>query len=581
MPEGASQVTYPNTARSVNSYQNGDQTEYVYLLATHSYNMLPSTEKLAISKLTLCNDETTKLPGKDDKPWGGTHVGDHYMYQLTPTGSLLEPSEKEYEDLRIVDLLPDGVRYDSIFLLQCDHTHLFLDGGADYQPEIVENYHNSGRIAVIFHLNAENLQYNLAPAKAVTLYFWVQIEESARPGTIRNFAYAVGDNLDGYLDPTGGTDDIYDLNNNGMTDDRVAWSYSDATIVAAQSTYAEKFIAPAGSDHWSKQGLSMKAGKSFDYLLKITNETATEHTGLTVYDTLPQLGDHGIFGTQARGSEFQVQLRDAITPPAGYTVYYTTSTEVYTQPMSALTEANIWSTAVTDYANVTAFKLVADTGTILAGHSTFEVRIPVVVPDTFSAESLTLLDGKTYQDQASGTMAYLEAINSFGFRTTQSPSEKESNTVWARVPFAGFCVKKVDYASGEALPGAEFTLTDAAGNVVDTAVSGTDGLLYFRDLTAGVYTLSETGVPEGYLDKHIAITVTITQNPVTMEYTVQFDGAYSGAGSTADPLCVQNTVAYRLPETGGSGVTWLYALGAALTLLALTLLRRKRRWAEN
>ena len=106
VPEGASQVTYPNTARSVNSYQNGDQTEYVYLLATHSYNMLPSTEKLAISKLTLCNDETTKLPGKDDKPWGGTHVGDHYMYQLTPTGSLLEPSEKEYEDLRIVDLLP-------------------------------------------------------------------------------------------------------------------------------------------------------------------------------------------------------------------------------------------------------------------------------------------------------------------------------------------------------------------------------------------------------------------------------------------------------------------------------------------
>ena len=119
-------------------------------------------------------------------------------------------------------------------------------------------------------------------------------------------------------------------------------------------------------------------------------------------------------------------------------------------------------------------------------------------------------------------------------------------------------------------------ITDASGSVASTAVSDENGILRFRDLTECVYTLSETVVPEGHLDKHIAITVTITQNPVTMEYTVQFDGAYSGAGSTADPLCVQNTVAYRLPETGGSGVTWLYVLGAALTLL-----HRKRRWAEN
>lgn len=47
--------------------------------------------------------------------------------------------------------------------------------------------------------------------------------------------------------------------------------YSDATIIAAQSIYAEKFIAPEGSNNWSKQGLLVKEGGSFDYLLKITN----------------------------------------------------------------------------------------------------------------------------------------------------------------------------------------------------------------------------------------------------------------------------------------------------------------------
>ena len=64
--------------------------------------------------------------------------------------------------------------------------------------------------------------------------------------------------------------------------------YSDATIIAAQSIYAEKFIAPEGSNNWSKQGLLIKTGTNFDYLLKITNETKTEYSDLVVYDTLPR-----------------------------------------------------------------------------------------------------------------------------------------------------------------------------------------------------------------------------------------------------------------------------------------------------
>ena len=117
------------------------------------------------------------------------------------------------------------------------------------------------------------------------MYFWVQIEQSARPGTVRNEVYVVGDNLDEYQGQTGGAADRYDLNNNGETNDKIAYAFSDATIIAAQSIYAEKFIAPAGSDSWSKQGLLVKAGSDFDYLLEIVNETAAVHTGLTVYDT--------------------------------------------------------------------------------------------------------------------------------------------------------------------------------------------------------------------------------------------------------------------------------------------------------
>lgn len=548
------------------------ETKYVYLNAQHSYDMLPSTEHLSVGKLTLCNNGTQTLLGR-----GGNHIGDYFLYEIALTGSLLEPEIKTYEDLRIVDLLPDGIRYDSIHLLQGVSGLLLLDGGNAYQPEILENYHNSGRTAVIFHLNAENLQRTLATVKLAKVYFWVQIEQSARPGTVRNEVYVVGDNLDEYQGQTGGAADRYDLNNNGGTNDKIAYAFSDATIIAAQSMYAEKFIAPAGSGSWSKQGLLVKAGSDFDYLLEIVNETAAVHTGLTVYDTLPRIGAPNLFGTSGRGSEFPVRLRSAITPPEGYTVYYTTSPEVYTHSMEEMVDSDIWTTSVTGFASVTAFKLVAGEGTELAGNSRFQVRIPVCTPKTFDEDSMALLRAKVDQDQASGTVSWLQAVNAFGFRTVQAPTVKESNTVWARVCFAGFCVKKVNSATQAALPGAEFTLTDAAGSIIGTAVSDAGGRLQFRELTEGAYTLAETKVPDGFLDTHVSVAVTITQNPVTLAYSVTFSKDHTGLGTSADPLCIENHGAYVLPKTGGRGTAAFYVPGAFLFLSAALPDLRKRR----
>ena len=364
----------------------------------------------------------------------------------------------------------------------------------------------------------------------------------------------------------------------GETGDKIAYAFSDATIIAAQSMYAEKFIAPAGSDSWSKQGLLVKAGSDFDYLLEIVNETAAVHTGLTVYDTLPRIGDPNLFGASGRGSEFPVRLRSAITPPEGYTVYYTTSPEVYTHSMEEMVDSDIWTTSVTDYASVTAFKLVAGEGTVLAGNSTFRVRIPVCAPKAFDEDSMALLRAKVDQDQASGTVSWLQAVNAFGFRTVQTPTVKEANTVWARVCFAGFCVKKVNGATQAALPGAEFTLTDAAGTVVGTAVSDADGRLQFRELTEGAYTLAETKVPDGFLDTHVSVAVTITQNPVTLAYSVTFSGDHTGLGTSADPLCIENHGAYVPPKTGGRGTAAFYIPGAFLLLSAAALpdLRKRR-----
>ena len=575
IPDGEAKITYKNTARAVNIYQKDDQSVFSYAVASHSYDMLPSTENLSLYKLTLCNDGTETFLGR-----GGNHVGDYFLYQLTLYGSLLEPEVKEYQDLRIVDLLPDGIGYDSIYLLQGG---AFLDGGTQYQPEIVENYHNSGRTAVIFHMNANNLRLALKESSShfVSLYFWVQIQENARTGTVRNDAYVVGDNLDEYRGSATKSADKYDLNNNGRTDDQVAYGSSDATIIAAQSIFAEKFIAPAGSESWNKQGLSLKTGDSFDYLLKVTNETSASHTGLTVYDTLPRPGDQNILGNASRGSEFAVTLRQAITPPEGYTVLYTTSSDVYEKPMDEMIAADIWTDTISDYASVTAFKIVAQEGTVLAGHSTLQVRIPAQTPSQLDAASMEILHQKPDYDQSTGTASHLDAVNSFGFKTDLAPSVKESNAVWARLPFAGFWVKKTNALSGIGVPGAEFTLSDAQGSTISAAVSDDQGLLHFRDLTEGDYTLTETKVPDGYKDVHLSVTVTITQSAVTGEYTVSLSGTHAGTGTSDDPLCIENQTSYELPDTGGAGSAVFYLLGAALVLSAAALAVTRQRFRRK
>lgn len=572
IPAGTDKITYNNQARAVSNCMGVTH----FLWGKYGYDMLPVSEHLEIGKATYFNDGNKN-----------NMVGDIFAYYIyLKKGPLATPDQKEYKDIRVVDLLPDGVEFYKEKETDRDLTNgydQYTDKYGNYgRVDIEENYHNSGRTAVIAHIKYEDLiKYWDQHTTLGTLSFKVRIREDAHSGTVTNYAYVVSEDLNEYTGKTGGTEDIYDLNNNGLTDDKIAYAKSDAVILAAQSIYAEKFIAPAESDAWNKQGLSLKAGSKFDYLLKVTNETPDKKTGLVVYDALPQIGDKNIFGKSDRGSEFPVRLREAITPPEEYTVYYTTSPDVYSCTMSEMVaKEDIWSTDVEDWSDVTAFKLVANDGISLTKDEAFQVRVPVCVPSEFEQPSMELLDAKTYQDQSSGTTAYLQSKNSFGFYTNEATEPKESNTVWVRVPFAGFAIGKVDSASKLPIRGATFTLKkDDDSTFIEEATSNEEGLLEFRNLTEGTYTLTETEFPAGYTDQRISVKVTITQNPTTMEYTVTFDDSFTGVGSNSDPLLIENELStYELPATGG-GSTALYVGAGSLAAAALSLMlcvRKKR-----
>ncbi|HEX2939297.1 MAG TPA: SpaA isopeptide-forming pilin-related protein [Ruminiclostridium sp.] len=79
---------------------------------------------------------------------------------------------------------------------------------------------------------------------------------------------------------------------------------------------------------------------------------------------------------------------------------------------------------------------------------------------------------------------------------------------------AAIQVKKTN-DSGAPLSGAEFGLFDNTGKIIQTAVSGTNGIAKFGKVPFGIYTIKETGAPEHYLLNNTILHVTITESNYT------------------------------------------------------------------
>lgn len=157
-------------------------------------------------------------------------------------------------------------------------------------------------------------------------------------------------------------------------------------------------------------------------------------------------------------------------------------------------------------------------------------------------------------------------------------------------------VNKTD-ADGVALPGAEFAVEDAEGNVIATGISDEQGLVKFT-WTNGVglkdgekYTIVETKAPDGYNEaKDIEFTVTCTDPAAdaanaNCTWSSNNDSVTFTLTDTADAYdyfetTVINRTGSLLPETGGIGTTIFYIVGIVMMLGAAIILVSKKRMAS-
>lgn len=158
------------------------------------------------------------------------------------------------------------------------------------------------------------------------------------------------------------------------------------------------------------------------------------------------------------------------------------------------------------------------------------------------------------------------------------------------------------------LGGATFTLTNNATGKVYTTTSDDDGMLNFKGLDAGTYTLQETVAPDGYSINNAQIPVVISaeyeSNGKLKNYTITVNGEntstykaiydkgnidhieyeFSGEDPDEDPdedisdsYYFWNTTLASLPSTGGIGTTIFTIGGCAIMIIAAALFFASRR----
>ena len=524
----ATKNEFKNTGRVTYQTQSNlakDQT------SDWTFKLIPLKESFEISKTTDYNDVRYT-------------DGENIRFGLMATKVVLDP-DKDYGDLRIIDLYdPNTLKVD---YKDFERNLASNEKGMKFLKsyDVIENYHNSGRTALIMHLDQkEFIKASLQDLNRVRLPFIVaDLKGKDDGGTFTNKVYVAGNGIHDLenANPDRVTEDVYDLNGNGSTTDKIPYAQSNYTIVAAEGIYARKYIAK--NDDLSDASIvtrTFKPGETFNYKLTIKNNTDKAVEDGVVYDVLPKVKDVNTLDGSGRMTEYTVSLRGPVTAPEGWTVYYTTDTGVTTDTMAQAADKDIWTTAVSDYSQVTGIKLVANAGTTIPARGEASFGVPVVNPSELTDEVKALMQKRTKDNEDNGGRSgVVQAHNQFGYKAKGHEGNRESNTVTAQIFSAAFQVKKVDKDDPKkVLEGAEFTLTDANGAVVATATSDKKGELSFNTLTEGTYTLKETKAPENYKLDETEHAVVVTYDADKQIYHVTVDG--KAVGSKAVPVEIAN-----------------------------------------
>ena len=217
----------------------------------------------------------------------------------------------------------------------------------------------------------------------------------------------------------------------------------------------------------------------------------------------------------------------------------------------------VTQTGDAEHGTVTTFSTNAETARRIPGYAGKTVTITYTATVTKDAIDCGFVNNKASVTTKDGTSGFGETV-SYTY---------------------DFAFTKID-AQGNALAGAQFSLTDADGTMVRTATTGADGAVSWTGLAAGTYTVTETKAPAGYSSSFLpTFKVTITQN-ADKSATVTIEGDIFGLVSQnkdTRAIRVKNVKnAAQLPLTGAAGAALFTVVALLVAGVGATVVLKAR-----
>jgi len=294
-----------------------------------------------------------------------------------------------------------------IYLLPAEFKYVETEGiwtnGIDKskigKPEVIENFRNTGRTAVIYSL--PDMTPTLQDINdTVTIQIKTEASAYAKQGNNQVDGFFTYDNNDVILPWDDSMTYVDELDLDGDGNKQEKFSYRSHNI---------NFIPPLELLMYKNVGLTTDkmqyaevgdVGEPFYWKVSINNNTISEVTDISFIDTLPFVGDHVITPNKTgeykeRGSKFMTPLANSLESVKAneevlknFDVYY----QLKPQNILETVRDGEWLSAgqVTDFSQVKSIKVMLKPGAKLASKTTVDFYIPSKIPfDTTLTETQT------------------------------------------------------------------------------------------------------------------------------------------------------------------------------------------------
>lgn len=401
----------------------------------------------------------------------------------------------------MITLLPDGITYEK----QISVWPYANVGGKVEAPEIIDNYHGSGRTAVIYtypkiipndpRINTSSLKMNLkvSPnipmgASTIETYAVYPNNDKIRPNIYKE---ANSRNVQAYTD-------ALDLDEDGDRNETFAMVSSKFIFRPPLELIASDYV---GLDEQATSfTTTADLGQDAYYRINMINNAVVPVSSAYLLDVLPSTGDHSITtDTEGnytdRGSQFDVRLTDSIESMAQnaevlkrFDVFYST---VEPDTLESVRDG-AWLTAdkITDFGTVRSIKVQLKDGNQMQPGEQVNLLLPIRVPvektliDKKAINSIALsTDGKRYNESNQTALH----VTKYNVKGTFFIDKNQNGTMDDQEPkVSGAKVVLMKEENGQWV-----AAKDLDGNVIETTTTS-DGTYDFDVYQRGNYRVDFT-----------------------------------------------------------------------------------------